>query len=203
MSRSRQAAQLARHLTGATGAEVTLTHDTGACWTLAWTDGPTREEMRAHLDTALASPRHSELRDRKLDLARGLSQRAWAARAIASRRKGTLMDAVAAGAADHRALGVPLPRLGRQTADRTHECYALHRHLDTLLETTSHPQRADLPEDEPLIAELLAAGTSVHPATGRSVCSEYDMAASLLAAEQAPAADQPPTLTAVRDPQET
>ncbi|MFV8133195.1 hypothetical protein [Streptomyces syringium] len=202
MSRSRQAASLARHLSEVTDVAVELVHDTGAWWVLSWTNGPTREGMRARLDAALAGHRYTELRDRKIDCSRATSQRAWAARAIASRRAGTLAPAVTDGAAHRRALGVPLPRLGAADPSETHEYYTLLRHVEELCRTTAYPERPSAPEDEPLIQQLLAAGTRDRAHTGRPTVSEYDMAKALLAAEQAPAGDRPPQLTAVPAPEE-
>ncbi|MEU7222268.1 hypothetical protein [Streptomyces chrestomyceticus] len=202
MSRSRQAALLARHLSEAAGVDVELVYDTGARWILGWTDGPRWEEMRARLDTALAGYRYAEMRDRTLDCHRSTSQRAWAARAIAARREGTLGPAIADGVAHRRALGVELPRMGVQDPSETHEYYALLHHVEELCRESSYPERAGAPEDEPLIAQLLAAGTRDRARTGRPTVSTYDMAKALLAAERAPAADQPPTLVVVRAAEE-
>ncbi len=189
MSRSRQAGLLARHLAEVTGVEVGLYYDTGARWIAMWADGPLQEEMRAHLDTALAEHHYVDMRDRKIDCHRSISQRAWAARAIASRREGTLGPAIADGAAHRRSLGVGMPRPGVQGPTHTHEYYALLRHVDDLCRETSYPERASTPEDEPLVQQLLAAGTRDRANTGRPTLSEYDMATELLAAEQAPDGD--------------
>ncbi|MDN3262882.1 hypothetical protein QWJ26_24360 [Streptomyces sp. CSDS2] len=202
MSRSRQAALLARHLSEVTGVTVELYYDTGARWILGWTDGPRREEMRAHLDAALAGYRYAEMRDRTVDCHRSTSERAWAARAIASRREGALGPAITHGAAYRRSLGVQLPRMGVQDPGESHEYYALLHHVGELCRTTAYPDRASAPEDEPLIEQLLKAGTRDRANTGRPTVSEYDMARALLAAEQAPAGDRPPTLTVVRAPEE-
>ncbi|WP_326708053.1 hypothetical protein OG758_00435 [Streptomyces sp. NBC_01474] len=64
--------------------------------------GPTVDQMRAHLAEALVGHRLPDMRDRTLHLHRGTSPRAWAARAIASRREGTFAPAVAEGTARHR-----------------------------------------------------------------------------------------------------
>ncbi|MFI6530695.1 hypothetical protein [Streptomyces uncialis] len=202
MSRSRQAALLARHLSEVTGAEVGLHHDTGARWIAMWADGPRQEEMRAHLDTALAGYRYVDMRNRKIDCHRSTSPRAWAARAIASRREGTLGPAIAEGAAHRRSLGVGMPRPGVQGPTHTHEYYALLRHVEELCRGTAYPERASAPDDEPLIQQLLAAGTRDRAHTGRPTVSEYDMATALLAAEQAPTGGQPPKFAVVRVPEE-
>lgn len=202
MSRSRQAALLARYLSETTDVEVGLHYDTGARWIAMWADGPLQEEMRAHLDTALAGHRYVDMRDRRIDFHRSTSGRAWAARAIASRRESTLGPAIAEGAARRRSLGVGMPRPGVHGPTHTHEYYALLRHVDDLCRGTAYPERASVPEDEPLIGQLLAAGTRDDANTGRPTVSEYDMAKALLAAEQAPAGDQSFKLTAVRVPEE-
>lgn len=202
MSRSRQAVLLARHLSEVTHVEVGLYYDTGARWIAMWADGPRQEEMRAHLDTALAGHRYVDMRDRNIDCHRSTSERAWAARAIASRREGTLGPAIADGAAHRRSLGVGMPRPGVQGPTHPHEYYALLRHVDDLCRETAYPERASAPEDEPLIGQLLAAGTRDSANTGRPTVSEYDMAAALLAAEQTPAGDWPTELAVVRAPEE-
>lgn len=203
MSRSRQAVLLARHLAEVTDVRPELVYDSGVRWNLNWTDGPTREQMRVHLDAALADGyRYAEMRDRTIHCSRSYSERAWAARAIASRREGTLAPAVAEGAAYRRSLGVPLPRMGVQDPSETHEYYALLRHIEELCQVVAYPERASAAEDEPLIEQLLAAGTRKNRYTGRPTLSEYDMAKALLAAEQAPNGDQPSRLTVVPTTQE-
>ncbi|MFI6896127.1 hypothetical protein ACIBM4_18655 [Streptomyces sp. NPDC050256] len=200
MSRSRQAALLARHLSEVTGIEVELCYASGARWIAMWADGPRQEEMRVHLDTALAGSGYVDMRDREIDCHRSTSGRAWAARAVASRREGTLGPAIAEGAAHRRSLGVGMPRPGVHGPTHTHEYYALLRYVDDLCRGTAYPERASAPEDEPLIGQLLAAGTGDRANTGGSTVSEYDMATALLAAEQAPA-DSPAELAAVRVPE--
>ncbi|GGS25849.1 hypothetical protein GCM10010284_68260 [Streptomyces rubiginosohelvolus] len=79
-----------------------------------------------------------------------------------------------------------MTRPGVQGPTHTHEYYALLRHVDDLCRRTSYPERASTPEDEPLVQQLLAAGTRDRANTGRPTLSEYDMATALLAAEQAP-----------------
>ncbi|MEV7445679.1 hypothetical protein AB0O22_31855 [Streptomyces sp. NPDC091204] len=200
MSRSRQAALLARHLSEVAECDVQLVHETGALWNVGWTDGPRREEMRDHLDAALTGHRYAEMRDRKISCWRSDSVRAWAAQAIASRREGTLGPAIAEGAAYRRSLGVELHRVGVPDPSETHEYYALLRHIEDRCRATAYPDRAGAPEDEPLIAQLLAAGTRDRANIGRPTVSEFDMAKALLAAEQAPTGNQPPKLTVVRAP---
>jgi hypothetical protein len=185
-NRSRQARQLSLHLAEATGTRrVELVYDTGASWHLNWTDGPTAEQMHEHLTTALAGHHFPDLRDRTIRCHRGTSPRAWAARAIAAHREGTLQTAVAEYAAAHRSR--PLPYTVRH--DRlTVEHHGLLQHVDDLLRATSHPDRASDPDDEPLIEQLLTAGP--HP-------NEFTMTDILLNAITAPAGDLPAQLHAV------
>ncbi|MEU8526454.1 hypothetical protein AB0C77_12780 [Streptomyces sp. NPDC048629] len=192
MSRSRQAYRLATHLSTVTGVRVELVYDNGPRWNMSWPDGPTREQMRARLDEALSGHQFPDMRDRQLRLHRGTSARAWAARAIASRREGTLAPAVAEGAA-WRLTEPPRHAPGSRL---TPEDHALLQHVEQLLEVTPHPERPSAPEDEPLIEELLTA------AGGRRA-SEYKMAPILLAADRAPAGGQPPQLRLVTDEETT
>ncbi|MFD4127146.1 hypothetical protein ACFXKK_10355 [Streptomyces globisporus] len=166
MSRSRQAALLARHLAEVTDIEVGLYHDTGARWIAMWADGPLEKEMRTHLDTALAGHRYVDMRDRTIDCHRSTSNRAWAARAIASRREGTQGTVIVEGAAHRRSLGVGMHRPGVHGPTHTHEYYALLRHVDDLCRGTAYPERASAPEDEPLIGQgsQPVAGTAPTPA---------------------------------------
>ncbi|MFD4412470.1 hypothetical protein [Streptomyces sp. NPDC058475] len=197
MSRTRQAARLAAHLSEVTGVRVELVYDNGPRWNMSWPDGPTRDQMRAHLDEALAGHHFPDMRDRQLHLTRGRTDRAWAARAIASRREGTLAPAVAEGAAWRRTHLPGWQPLGRDKL--TPEDHALLRHVDELIEATPYPDRASAPEDEPLIEELLAAGSRKLPPGGRTV-SEFDMARILLTADRAPSAEQPTQLRPLPSP---
>ncbi|MFF8619264.1 hypothetical protein [Streptomyces sp. NPDC015350] len=155
------------------------------------------DEMRDRLEEALAGHRFTEMRDRKITFLRSESPRAWAARAIAARREGTLGPAVAEGV--RQRAGRELPRLGAPDPRRTPEFYALTYYVDQLTQTTSYPDRASAPEDEPLIEDLLAAAAR----TDRYGCVfTSDMAFVLLAVEHAPAGDQPPRLSLVPAPEE-
>ncbi|MFD5848155.1 hypothetical protein [Streptomyces chartreusis] len=189
MSRTRQAGRLAAHLSEVTGVTVSLVYDSGSRWNMSWGDGPTRDQMRAYLTEALAGHHFPDMRDRQLHLHRGTSPRAWAARAIASRREGTLAPAVAEGAAWRRSHPSPY-RL--RDSDLTPEDHALLSHVEQLIEATAYPERASVPEDEPLIEQLLAA------AGGRGA-SEYKMAPILLNADRAPSGEEPPQLRPVAD----
>lgn len=190
MSRSRQADRLAAHLSEITGVRVELIYDTGATWHMGWTDGPLREEMRAHLAQALTDDSFAAMRDRTITTHRGTSCRAWAARATDSRREGTLAPAVAEHAAWAR---INLPQRVGAVDQLTPEDHALLRHIDQLIEATPYPERASAPEDEPLIEELLNAGTRTL-GSGHRQASEFEMTRVLLAADRAPTGDQPPQL---------
>ncbi|MFI2764887.1 hypothetical protein ACH5A3_39665 [Streptomyces echinatus] len=193
MSRSRQAYKLAAHLGEVTGVRVELVYNTGAEWHLNWTDGPLQDQMKEHLADALAGHHYPDMRDRTIRCWRGHSTRAWAARAIAARREGTLTPAVAEGAA-YRRTHLPPSRPG--TGDLSPEEHALHSHIDDLIDATAYPDRASATEDEPLIEELLAAGTRKHP-NGYRQTGEYEMARVLLNADRAPAEHGRPDLKMV------
>lgn len=155
-SRSSEALRLARELSEVAGVDVEISFDSGQMWNLEWSDGPTFDEMRDLVDRALTDGRFSLMADRKLRLYRGKSDRAWAARAIAARRDGSLAAEIAAGAAYQRPLmqarsfGFP--------SDLTAEDHAALSYIARLIDETTAPQVADAPEDEPLIQELLEAG---------------------------------------------
>ncbi|MFQ6851877.1 hypothetical protein AAIB46_13400 [Streptomyces sp. 35M1] len=177
-------------------------HDTGARWMAIWADGPLEEEMGTHLDTGLAGHRYVDMRDRTIDCHRSTSNRAWAARAIASRREGALGTAIVEGAAHRRSLGAGMPRPGVHGPTHTHEYYALLRHVDDLCRGTAYPERASSPEDERLIGKLLAAGSRDRANTGMPTVKDYEMASALLAAEQARTGDRPPELGIIRTQEE-
>ncbi|MFJ5546286.1 hypothetical protein [Streptomyces sp. NPDC093225] len=169
MNRSRQATRLAAHLSQITAVPVELAHDSGARWVVQWHDGPHREEMRAHLDAALAdSDRYAAMRDRTIGCSRVQTLRAWAVLAAAARREGVLASAVAE-IAGHK---------GEQESD---EAGALWRYVRQLWENTSYPERIGAPEDVPLIERLVAASRRDHPSGRSSTISELYMAEALLA----------------------
>ncbi|MFI6150655.1 hypothetical protein [Streptomyces sp. NPDC051109] len=168
MNRSRQAIHLARHLSQLTAVRVEIAHDSGARWSLQWQDGPRREEMRAHLDAALAADdRYTAMRDRTIACFRSQTRQAWAARAAAAHREGILSSAIA-DIAVHK---------GEQESD---EANALWRYVRELWENASYPERASAPEDVPLIEQLVAASTRELPSGGHTI-SELYMAQALLA----------------------
>ncbi|MGW8780881.1 hypothetical protein ACWGNM_22880 [Streptomyces sp. NPDC055796] len=171
MNRTRQAIHLARHLSQLTAVRVEIAHDSGARWSLQWQDGPRREEMRAHLEAALAADdRYTAMRDRTIHCFRSQTRQAWAARAAAARREGILSSAIAdiADVAVHK---------GGQESD---EANALWRYVRELWENASYPERASAPEDVPLIEQLVAASTRELPSGGHTI-SELYMAQALLA----------------------
>ncbi|WP_329286809.1 hypothetical protein [Streptomyces sp. NBC_00691] len=169
MNRSRQAIRLAGHLTRTTAVHVELAHVSGALWALQWHDGPHREEMRTHLDAALAEgDRFAAMRDRRIGCSRFQSLPAWATLAAAARRGGGLASALAESAV-HK---------GEEESD---EANALWRYVRQLWETTSYPERVGDPEDVPLIEQLVSTSRRTHP-SGRSFeTSELYMAQALLA----------------------
>ncbi|GAB2717838.1 hypothetical protein [Kitasatospora kifunensis] len=157
--RSAQAFQLGRHLSKLTGVDVQLVYDSGAKWLVLWPDGPTRAQMRDLVATVLAEhPSHFGLmKDREIGTSRMDSTRAWAARAVAARRDGTLAEETAHGVAQRRSLGVDRIRLGI-LEPLTCEYYALTDCVERLVDRTAYPDRPSDPADVPLIEELLAAG---------------------------------------------
>ncbi|WP_331727677.1 hypothetical protein [Streptomyces sp. NBC_00158] len=168
MNRSRQAIRLAEHLSQITAVPVELAHDSGARWVLQWDDGPHCEEMRAHLDAALADgDRYAAMRNRTIGCSRLQTLRAWAVLAAAARREGVLASAVAE---------ITVTK-DEEEAD---EAGDLWRFVRQLWETTSYPERVGAPEDVPLIEQLVAASRRDHPSGRSSTTSELYMAQALL-----------------------
>lgn len=94
------------------------------------------------------------------------TRQAWAAQAAAARREGFLSSAIA-DIAVHK---------GEQESD---EANALWRYVRELWENASYPERAGVPEDVPLIEQLVAASTRELPSGGHTI-SELYMAQALL-----------------------
>jgi hypothetical protein len=88
----------------------------------------------------------------KLSAFRGTTARAFAARAAAALRTGTLAEAVRAGVAYRVAHDVTPPAWSRLSAADL----AAHQHIEDQLESLSYPERPDDPDDEPVIESLLA-----------------------------------------------
>ncbi|MET8957074.1 hypothetical protein [Streptomyces sp. NPDC004533] len=113
-----------------------LVYNTGAERHLNRTDGPRKDVMKKHLGDALAGHRIPAMRDRTIRYWRGTSMGAWAARAIASRRDGTLATAVAEGAAMYRGLSAPASRAVPGSTLSPEEL-ALRRHIEDLIEASA------------------------------------------------------------------
>jgi hypothetical protein len=180
-ARSRQAQHLARNLGRAAGIGVRVDYDGGRGYLILWGDGPTAEDMSALVTAELASGQYPDLPARLLSSARGYTARAFAARAAAASRDGSLASAIDAGAATRRQFGDYLPSRS-VLSDAEHDAL---RHIEQLLDVTPYPERAADPADEPVITSLL------HASGG----NEYKMLPALLQtrrnAEPAPAAAQP------------
>jgi hypothetical protein len=190
-NRTAQARRLARHLSRLADVPVELVYDTGVRWIVTWNDGPTWEQMREHLTTALAGPDYPDLRDRTLSYTRFTSDRAWASRAIHARRDPGFAAQIAEKAAWSRANLPPASPYG--TPDPlTYEDHALLALVKTLLAETPYPDRATAPDDEADIEQLLAAGVNKV-----GVTSEYKMARVLRAIDSAPEPTDRPALRVV------
>ncbi|MGW9212958.1 hypothetical protein ACWGR4_39085 [Embleya sp. NPDC055664] len=146
------------------GVEVRLVVDGFAAWGLEWVDGPTVDRMRAHVAAVRAGRRGIAPPEHRLDYRRRQSPRAWAARAVAAMRDVSSVRAVAAGAALRR--NHPAGRNRRPGALRP-EDHALLDLVQRLYEGSADPERADRPEDEPLIRRLLAEGNQSREAMCR------------------------------------
>ena len=172
-ARSKQAKQLAQALAGRIGADpwdVTADYTTYPvpCYLIQYQNGPTAEEMATLASGFLARGRYPALLGTTLRYSRSTSPQAWAARAAASLREGTLWESVAKGAADRRARGVPS---SPQDRGLTPEDQALLQHVEGLVKTTAYPDHPSDPADTEVMARLLAAGEN----------NEFTMAALLLA----------------------
>lgn len=145
-TRSAQAHHLAQALSAAHGVRFEAVYDSGA-WRIDWADGPLDSDVRAQVAAAVAGPDYPLLRDRKLNLYRGNTARAWAARAIAAHRDGTLTEGLKAGT---------VYRHERPSwSDLTDEDLAILRFVEQQVQDTAYPERASDPADEPLITQLL------------------------------------------------
>lgn len=146
---------LDRELTRVAGVEVRIVVDGIAAWGIEWVDGPTVDRMRGQVAAVRRERRHVAPPDHRLDYRRRHSPRAWAARAISAMRDASSVRAVAAGAAMRR--NHPAAQ-GRRAGDLTPEDHALLDLVRRLSEGITNPERADRPEDEPLIRRLLDEG---------------------------------------------
>lgn len=151
-TRSTQARKLAHHLTAVAGTTVEVAHHNRAIWEVIWSDGPTRDEMRAHLQTALAGPDFPDMRNRDLVIQRDWPLQSWAALAIFARGDATVARQIHA-------------RVERFHQDRTYRPkgttygeMAMQECMRELFEAVAHPDRPIHPKDEPLIKMLLDEG---------------------------------------------
>jgi hypothetical protein len=185
-ARSREAQALARELSSSTEVRVEITYERPGEWRAHWGDGPTRDQMGTLIDQLQRSGRYPQMASQRINTSRWTSGRAWAARAIAADREGTLRPMVAAGVADRAAN----PYIVRMTGDRlTPADHALLACIEDVLEVTAYPDRPGAPEDIPAIERLVAAGAD----------SEFRMAPLLLAADVAALGELPAGVTALHD----
>jgi hypothetical protein len=171
-TRSRQAQQLARALTCHAGIPVDVAWDGSREYLIQWGNGPTGEHMSALLAAELAGGQYPDLPPRLLSSFRGYTARAFAARAAAALRDGSLAGAVQAGVAERQRLGIGHPSWSR-LSDADH---AAHEHIERLLDVTPCPDQASDPADEPVITALIEADGG----------SEYAMLPALAAPRQRP-----------------
>ena len=152
-ARSHQARALARDLSARAGARVEIQYDRPGEWFAEWNSGPSLEQMSDLITQLLRTGRYPDLQAQKIGCSRHCSPAAWAARAVAAHRHGTLAQAVAEGAAYRRGLGAIHPSSGMQQSP---EYFALLEHVGILILTTAWPERPSDPADEPMIERLLA-----------------------------------------------
>lgn len=146
-TRSGQARQLARALSAQYEREVEVLHGGQDRWYVQWANGPTWKQMMMSVGPLLAQ--YPLLADRRLTSSRSTSPPAWAARAAAALRDGSLARAVAAYQ----------PSRPVRPGDRlTPAEHAALQHVDRLLDETENPDLPDSPVDVPVITRLLATG---------------------------------------------
>jgi hypothetical protein len=151
-ARSHQVRALARDLSARAGARVEIRYDRPGEWFAEWNSGPSLEQMSDLITQLLRTGRYPDLQAQKIGCSRHCSPAAWAARAVAAHRDGTLAHAVAEGAAYRRGLGAIHPSSGMQQSP---EYFALLEHVGILILTTAWPERPSDPADEPVIERLL------------------------------------------------
>src|ERR1022692_1015543 len=152
-ARSCQAWQLALQLASQAAIPVQVAYDGGRGYLIQWGDGPTRDHMSALVTAELARGRYPDLPAAALSPVRGYTARAFAARAAAAHRDGSLASAIAAGVAERQRLGIQPPPWSAWT----NEEHAAHDHIEQLLDATPHPDQASDTADEPVITALLHA----------------------------------------------
>lgn len=154
-TRSQQARALGRELSMRAGTRVDIRYADVGEWLAEWSTGPSLEEMNDLLSRLLSTGRYPTMRGQKLSFSRHCPRSAWAARAVAAYRDGTLAQAIAEGAAYRRGRGIVQPPSGGR--GRSPEYFALVEHVGILVMTTSWPERPSDPADEPAIERLLQA----------------------------------------------
>ncbi|MEV8347155.1 hypothetical protein [Streptomyces niveus] len=189
-NRTRQADRLAYDLSEQTDVRVEVSYLGGAEWEVRWPGGPTLARMRELVGHSLSTDTvYPGLRDRKLVYTRGESDRAWAARAVAAHREGTLAPAVAERAPLHGHSRTPMTR------DWSPEDYAVLAIVEEIVQNTPFPDRASHPDDEELIEQLLKVANGQRREMGRLLLSGnlHGHAAT------PPDPSGPPSLRIVRD----
>lgn len=150
-NRSRQAQRLAHRLTSPADVLVGVIHQSGHHYLVQWGNGPTMDTMLKQVTEQLATGHYPDLSAGMLSYARGYSARAFAARAAASHRDGTLTRAIRVGVQERARLGISSPSWSALNAEEL----TAHQYVESLLEKTAHPDRPDTPADEPAIAALI------------------------------------------------
>jgi hypothetical protein len=150
-NRSRQAQRLASRLTLLANVLVGVTHQSRQQYLVQWGNGPTMNTMLNQVSEQLATGDYPDLSAQMLSYARGFSARAFAARAVASYRDGTLIPAIRAGVQERARLGITSPSWAELSAEEL----TAHQYIENLLEETAHPDRPNTPADEPAIAALI------------------------------------------------
>jgi hypothetical protein len=180
-NRSRQAQRLARRLTSLTGTFVEVVHQSGQQYLVQWGNGPTTDTMVKQVSQELAH--FPYLSARMLRFSRGYSARAFAARAVACQRDGTLAIAVATGVQERHRFGITSPSWSHLSDEEL----TAHQHIESLIEQTAYPDRADSPADEPAIEALIRVSGG----------DEFAMLPTLLSPDH----HQPTLSTAQREPE--
>jgi hypothetical protein len=171
-NRSRQAQRLARSLTSLADVLVGVIHEGGHQYLVQWGNGPTMSTMLEHVTEQLATRHYPDLSAPMVRYARGYSARAFAARAVASLRDGTLTSAIRVGVQERARLGISAPSWSQLSAEEL----TAHQHVEGLLAETSHPDRPNSPTDEPAIAALIRVSGG----------NEYTMLPTLLSSDFLP-----------------
>jgi hypothetical protein len=149
-NRSRQAQALGRELSARTGASVEIRYRGPGEWFAEWESGPSVVTMGDVITQQLGTGRYPGLQEETIGYSRHCPPAAWAARAIAARRDGSLTGAVAEGAAYRRDFGIT-------HSQRSPEYLALVEHVSILLLDADWPDRPSDPADEPVIERLMIA----------------------------------------------